>query len=281
MKENDKHIDFYNKLESPFDKSEDDLWQMISSRTVEKPKSKVIRLSFVKYAVVAVLVLFVAVGGVMRFYTKTVTTRNSQHLSHVLPDGSVVTLNSDSKIEYKPLWWNLSRDLALSGEAFFDVKKGEKFSVHSVHASTHVLGTSFNIYSRDTDYKVFCKTGKVRVYSQESDVDVVITPGQLAVVNSLLKRGSVRDVDPQNEMGWKSNKFTFTSEELKKVFEELERQYDITVKVNNDSISEFKLTGYFSKSRSVEPMLDIVCKSFNLKYVKIDKKRYKVSRIRN
>lgn len=73
-----------------------------------------------------------------------------------LPDGSVVRLNSVSRLSYKPLGWYFSRSAELSGEAFFEVEKGSKFTIYSMLGSTSVLGTSFNnVTARD-----FSKRGK-------------------------------------------------------------------------------------------------------------------------
>ena len=101
----------------------------------------------------------------------------------ILPDGSIAQLNGSSTLKYHPYWWNISRNISLEGEAFFEVAKGSKFSVESKNGTTSVLGTSFNIYARSNQYEVVCVTGKVWVENATGEVSTIITPNQKAVLS--------------------------------------------------------------------------------------------------
>ena len=65
MKENDEHIDFYKNLKSPFEQSEDELWDKIAKRTIEKPKTKTVKLQWARYAAAAVILVFFGAGTFM------------------------------------------------------------------------------------------------------------------------------------------------------------------------------------------------------------------------
>src|SRR5690606_4696634 len=93
----------------------------------------------------------------------SIATKNGEIRQVQLPDGSTVTLNAASTIEYNSLTWFLRRKISLNGEAFFKVLKGPSFSVGAGKASVEVLGTSFNVKQRNDIVSVACFTGKVTV----------------------------------------------------------------------------------------------------------------------
>ncbi len=274
MENTDKHIEFYKKLDSPFKKSEDELWANIMSKTEQKPKAKILSLhsNILRYAAAAVILILIGVPSLMKFYTKTVISKNGEHLSHKLPDGSKVSLNAKTSLSYHPYWWRFNRKIELKGEAFFEVQKGKRFTVSSNNGTTEVLGTSFNIYARDTDYKVFCKTGKVKVSNLASTL--IIKPGKIAIFNSKTKAGVIKTSSSENILGWRESKFVFKSILVNKVLEELERQYDVTINLNIKRNSSMLYTGFFTKKSSIESSLTFVCRSFNLKFRKVNDKEF-------
>ena len=71
-------------------------------------------------------------------------------------------LNAASRLQYHPYWWRFERQVKLEGEVFL-VKPGTLFKVVSEKGTTEVLGTEFNIYSREKNYSVFCQSGTVKV----------------------------------------------------------------------------------------------------------------------
>jgi len=271
--------DLFARLENPFAETKDKIWDEIFEGVEQSVeiKSKVRVVSFTKMRIVAaVLIPIIGIAFFMRFYTKTIDCSRGEHISYILPDDSKVNLNAQTLISYKPYWWYFSRELSLEGEAFFDVKKGEKFKVVSKSGTTEVLGTSFNIYARNNNYKVFCKTGKVKVSSTDANVELIIEPGEIAVLDNKNKKGNVENVVAEDILYWKENKFNFSSKPLDDVFNVLELQYDVSIEVELNDLSDYLYTGYFVKSKSVEKSLDLICKSFNLTFVKLSNKKYKV-----
>jgi ferric-dicitrate binding protein FerR (iron transport regulator) len=116
--------------------------------------------------------------------TTRISSERGSHVSYILSDGSEIRLNSDSKISFSNKKFVASRQLSLNGEAFFEVKKAGPFTVKSPNGTVTVLGTSFNVFSRDNEFKVACLTGEVRVTSLNQSV--TIGPGRvlcLKVIN--------------------------------------------------------------------------------------------------
>lgn len=276
MEEYDKNIDFFKNLETDFNQSNDELWDKIEQRIEQKNKIKTLNLSWLKYAVAASIILLVSVGAFMRFYTETVVSVAGEQISHSLPDGSKVELNAETEISYNPYWWSFKREIKLSGEAFFEVEKGKKFTVLSQEATTEVLGTSFNIYARHTDYHVFCKTGKVKVSSTKNDNHFLITANELAVIDNKSGKSKKIEANENDFLAWKSNMLNFKDEPLSKVFAELSRQYGIKITAENKQILSQKFSGYFAKPQKPEQTLEIICIQFNLEFEKISEKKYKI-----
>ena len=83
----------------------------------------------------------------------TVSTKGSYKASINLPDGSKVWLNGDSKITYDGDFQGKTREVHLSGEAFFDVAKDKTrpFIIHTRTINLKVLGTAFNVRSYDNE----------------------------------------------------------------------------------------------------------------------------------
>ena len=92
-----------------------------------------------------------------------------------LPDSSTIHLNAESQVSYSEKGWNKSREISLTGEAFFEVKRGSNFEVRTENGSIQVLGTSFNVRSRNEVFSVACKTGKVFVSNGQNRI--ILTPG--------------------------------------------------------------------------------------------------------
>ena len=154
----------------PIAKSKEQAWNELEEKLngSEQENTQVIPLyrkrKFSLMAVAASLALLIGVY-VTFFQTNEMIfeTGNAKTLSFKLPDHTSVTLNADSKITFNKDDWNENRMVLLEGEAFFEVKKGSTFSVISDDKVVNVLGTSFNVRSRNSQYQVACFTGEVAV----------------------------------------------------------------------------------------------------------------------
>ena len=117
------------------------------------------------YIGIAASVIFLL--GLMILFNFSSNTEYSsdfgKQLSFELPDGSKVTLNSMSTVSFNKENWKNNRTLTLDGEAFFEVKKGQKFKVQTTQGNVTVLGTEFNINTTNDYLKVLCYEGKVKV----------------------------------------------------------------------------------------------------------------------
>lgn len=269
----EKENNFFNKVELPFDKSKDEVWEMMAARLDKKPESRTARLlpGRLWIGLAATILVLAAIFSVMRFYTTTIHNPAGQHLTANLPDGSLVELNAQSTLKYHPLWWRFSREVGFEGEGFFKVQKGKAFKVISGLGRTIVLGTSFNIFSRDEEYKVSCFTGKVKVVSNSED-EAILLPGYHAEVE---QKGSIKvfkNHQAKEAVSWRDGMFSFTAVPLIRVIREIERQYAVSIDLNIQK--DYDYTGFFSKNKPLEQVLDIICKTFGLTFEKKSDRHY-------
>jgi ferric-dicitrate binding protein FerR (iron transport regulator) len=271
-------FDELNKLNEslsiPYQKSKEEIWQSIQQE-MSKSEPKVIELNFRKmrmFWAAAVIVLLISSGLTIRFFHYTVESQPGQLATFFLPDGSEVSLAARSKATYYPLWWSFSRKVTLQGEAFFKVRKGKQFSVKSKRGITSVLGTSFDIYARNDNYRVICYTGKVSVKVRGNKNKIVLTPGEKAEINHLGEITFTKETKPGQFVDWLNNQFVFTSVPVQHVLEEMARRYNVTIIIDKPVTGSY--TGDFSASTPVEQALTIVCKPFGLTFVKKDEHHF-------
>ena len=245
--------------------SKDEVWANLSKRIEEPIDTPKIKMFSYRWVTLAASVLILAgITGFFRLYTKTVSAPAGGHLTFCLPDSSMIELNAQTTVQYHPYWFWLSRTIVLDGEAFFNVKHGNRFRVISKLGETAVLGTSFNIYSRDDDYSVTCFTGKVRVVSAEKSERVLLNPDEQAFINKDGFLRFVQKVNSQAVKSWRDNMFIFTGSSVIEVLQEIERQYNIKIIFKADPGLTY--TGNFSKSLSEKEVLDLVCTSLGIKF---------------
>jgi len=272
MKKKQEHTEVSKELFSgadiPWEKSKAEIWTELEKSLEEKDSARVpvrrIRPAKQWLALAASLLFLLAVGSFMRFYSVKTYCPAGVRTSLNLPDGSVVEVNAATSVKYHPYWWFISRRVVLDGEAFFTVKKGNKFKVFSDLGSTEVLGTSFNVFARGENYQVSCHTGSVRVNDLANKQSVILSPSEFA---ELEESGGfrVRSLDSQGQTpGWTENLIMFSSAPLDLVFEEIERQYGIVIETAEEMNQMY--SGNFSLDQSVENILTLLCLPFDLEY---------------
>jgi transmembrane sensor len=194
------------------------------------------------------------------FTTQDIVAAKGNQTDYQLPDGSRISLNADSKLSFRKGNFNKNRDVSLDGEAFFNVEKGSTFTVVTSLADIKVLGTSFNVYARDNTFRVSCFSGKVSVTSGSQSV--VITAMQMAGIENnklvLLTGGNINST-----IGWRTGEFYFENTPLNQVFDEIERQYNVTLILPD--VEHKYYTGIISNKNLVNA-LDIVCIPMGLTY---------------
>ncbi len=276
----DKHSRFFEKTTIPYSLSKDEVWNDMMARINEEKKKPVVktRKIIIYWAAAAVITLFISLSAFVRFYSKTLYAPPGQHLTQTLPGRSKVHLNAGTKLKYHPYWWHFSRISKLEGEAYFEVEKGKPFIVKSSQGETRVLGTRFNIFARNNEYRVYCINGKVQVKSTTGKKKILNT-NQVVRVTVKGKMEYQANIKAHQSIAWTKNQFVYTAAPLKEVLKEMERQFDITVEL--DSSIDGNYTGNFQRGSSPETILNLIVRPFGLEVKQIHKTKYQITKKEN
>lgn len=248
--------------------NEDTMLSTILASKKETPKVVPMYQNWV-FRIAAILVL--GFGMFFTYQTITPTTQlaeNGKETTFLLPDNSEVVLNSGSEIEYKKWNWDDNRNLQLQGEAYFKVAKGKKFQVNTNLGKVSVLGTQFNVKSRNNRFDVTCFEGRVKVnYNSE---EVILTKGQTVSFENNVK--IIHQAVALEKPLWTVNQMDFEKESLTNVLDEIQRQYSITIEAK-DIQSEQLFTGKIPAD-NIEVALQIIASTYHLKINKINTSSY-------
>lgn len=191
-----------------------------------------------------------------------------------LPDGSTVSLNTATEMQYHKNWLGKDREVALvKGSVFFEVKKDAKhpFVIQAGQHKITVLGTSFHVHRSDTETEVIVATGKVRVNYGSKEVLLTANQG-ISIPDTLKGHVQVDSIKDNYYRYYVHQEFYFENTALEKVFEVLGKAY------NKEFILDAKLkkvpyTASFEQ-QSLSEMLAVIVKTFNLKVEKQGDKYY-------
>lgn len=189
----------------------------------------------------------------------------------LLPDSSVVYLGADSRLRYPERFSSDSREIFLSGEAFFEVTKNPKrpFMVHTGHVQTKVLGTSFKIEAfNGRPLMVQVATGKVRVDQIDRKHQkslAVLMPGETV----LLDHGRIENgnMDPEEVRDLKASRLTFNDKSLQEIAEVLRRWYNVRITFKRSSKAKERMTLTLDASVSIDKILNVLASAGHFKYV--------------
>lgn len=195
----------------------------------------------------------------------------------ILPDGTTVKLNSLSSLRYPSQFSETSREVFLTGQAFFDVteNKSAPFLVHTENFTTRVLGTSFDIrsYATEKSKHVAVVTGKVEVATTNGLLEI-LTPNEMTIYNNNeMTRKSA--FDHNAVLGWKDGVLQFSSADFNEVTEQLSRWYGVDFVVDAGLVIGGKYTGTY-QNESLENVLKGIAFSSDFDFT-IDKKVVHIS----
>lgn len=187
-------------------------------------------------------------------------------LTFELPDGSIVKLNSGSKLIYPQVFAAHSRQVQLIGEAFFDVARDSQrpFEIESGELKVAVIGTSFNVksYPDDDHLSVAVRTGKVAVSSDLNQEQVLLAPAQSFHYDRQEKSFEQKSVeDDEIVFGWMEQTLIFKDQPLDEILKLVSRWYDVKVEVSETVNQKREFTAKYKN-----PTLRSVLESLSYAY---------------
>lgn len=203
------------------------------------------------------------------YIAKQVTHAGEQKIV-TLTDGSTIILNNRSELRYSSHFASNKREVYLKGEAFFNVKHDTKrpFIVHTTNLKVQVLGTSFNVksYQNDNHTSVGVVTGKVGVNGSKTKKTYMLLPGNLLSCNNNAGTFKQLSVSTDEILGWQKGLLVFHQEALEEILPELERWYNVSVKVNRKQLLNKRITASFSR-KPLNEVMEILSKTAGFTYV--------------
>jgi len=241
-------------------------------------KSKVKRLFLNVSKIAAILIIGALIGIIAQHYKKTepvyytsIAPKGSVS-QMLLPDNTMVYLNSGSEIKYSINGNGGGREVFLEGEAWFQVTKNKEkpFVVHTPYYNVNVLGTEFNVkaYPEDKEITTTLEEGSIQITSTENfkiQSNQVLIPGEQLIYNKENNSISLKKVKTQFYTSWKENKLIFINMELKDLFTLLERKYGVDIEVNDSSIMELHYDGTL-KNETILEVMEILKHSLPVNY---------------
>jgi len=188
----------------------------------------------------------------------TIATPRGGKYQVVLPDGTHVWLNAETKLKYPVQFEAGQRQVELDGEAYFEVSHHNNWPFKVVTGSqlVEVLGTHFNIksYSDEDITRTTLLEGSVKVSGKRVSNAVTLKPGQIA----LLKENNieVKIADTDAELDWKNGYFIFNGEDITTIMQKISRWYDVDVVYENYTPNtDRKFAGIVSRSKRLSDVL--------------------------
>jgi len=195
------------------------------------------------------------------------------HISKcILPDGTEVWVNTGSSITYDASTFNhKTREIQLSGEAYFNVSKNIKkhFIVNTALASINVTGTSFNVksYPESGMFETVLSEGSIEMKLNSSAHQTVqLVPGERAIFNLNKKGISIEKVDSEIFSAWRNGEILFKDATLNDLLKELERIYDIRFQMMDKQLGEFRFRGMFSYNNNLIDALEKIKRTSGIGY---------------
>ena len=230
-----------------------------------KEKSKLLRFttSLLRYASVIIVTLALSYL-LLNYFDKPdeskpfiVEVPKGESSVITLYDGTVVHLNSGSRLVCSSYASKTERRVTLDGEGYFKVTHNSEipFYVDMKSATVKVYGTEFNVLAYDEDQymQTTLVQGKVGVLLPNGN-EYVLKPNEMFEIN---ENGevNVKTIDAEKYISWTKGYYTFKNESLGEIVRHVERIYDVKIIFESDNLKNERYTG---KIKTTDHILDVM-----------------------
>lgn len=257
-----------------------------------QPAGRSVRLASVirRYAAVFLLPLMVYTSWLTYryFFTPeayfTLATNKCEQTSIILPDGSSVKLNVDTRIRYGTSFGKKDRRVAINGEAFFEVTKDPEkpFIVQVQNMEVRALGTAFNVrgYDHDAVIQTSLFEGKVEVGVNHGSGRLereLLTPGQSMVFSKETARADKKNFCQEIVGAWIDKQLLFENTPFDELVKNTERWFNVDIVYPARAFQDDCLTLRLKKGESLEHLLVIIDEMIGINY-KIENNKITINR---
>jgi len=176
-----------------------------------------------------------------------------------LADGTKVWLNAGSTLSYPQVFSDTERSVKLEGEAYFEVTKNaqKRFQVLTDQTTVTVLGTAFNVRaeSDENTTEVVVSEGKVQVEEKQTAQRLILSVNEKAIYEHATNKLIETDDADLNELAWQRKKLKFTGTTLQNALSVIEKQYGISIRLENENIANCEIAGIYKTDTNIENLL--------------------------
>jgi transmembrane sensor len=253
----------------------DAAWSKVKSKMDLPKEAKIVAFApkkqvfFTPFRIAASITLLLAAGLLAIFLsqknTEIISLKTTNHtLEKILPDGSVVFLNSNTVLSYPTDFQQDTREIILTGEAFFKVQRDESkpFIIHANGSDIRVLGTSFNVKAYSKNVKVSVESGKVEFkHDKKQTLLVRGEEAEFEAEKDTIRRAATLD---KNTFAYKTKTLIFEDSSLEHIIKVLSENYQTKIILKNNNIKTCRLTTTFN-NETLPNALNVIAETLNLK----------------
>ena len=288
LNENEKNRDEFRRLKNYWDAdvafkhsvapalSADKLQQKINVQRRQTARRQLWRNAIPLIA--AACLLFIFSTALFLYNTNDRTSEHytlltDEHTSNfTLEDGTVITLNKNSRLSYSDKYGKDNRNVKL--EAYFEVAKdsNKPFQVEMNGASITVLGTHFNVKAdaESDDITATLVEGSIRFEGAKQNI--VMTPNQQLTFSRSTNKVDVKEIDTETFTAWKDGLLKYKSIPFIELIENLKDIYQVEIRIDDEILADPSITvsGTFDQKQSIEQILKVISCSLPVQWTNND-----------
>lgn len=202
----------------------------------------------------------------------TVYTQLGERSQVVLPDGTKVWLNSNSRVEYVAPFFSRQRRVTMDGEAYFEVAhdKNAPFVVTTGGLDVRVLGTRFNIRNDEERHRVttVLLEGAVAAHAHDNESSSVrLRPAQRLIFDSRTGAMSLEEcAAADRSIRWIDGRFSFEHNTFEQIVAELERYYNVNVRFMDEGLRDECFSGDFHVEDGIYHIMSVLQLTYKFTY---------------
>lgn len=180
----------------------------------------------------------------------------------ILPDSSKVWLNGGSSLIYPSRFVSAERNVCLTGEAYFEVRKDNSrpFTVDVNQMKLRVLGTTFNVFSYPDNPQIVAtlETGKVQITVANKKKPYILEPNEQLVLDSKTGDVELHNVNAPDFSVWRVPSLYFEETKLIYAFQQIERTYNVKIHVQNSHYNNQTIRAHFNSDETIEGIMAVI-----------------------
>ena len=259
-------------------KIEQEQWIVLQNR-IAAQKLRISKITEV-LRIAAIIIISLGLGWFGRYFymqetflnphteLKSVEATPGQQKEIFLADGTHVWLNSDSKLSFPNHFNSNNRKVTLQGEAYFKVTANEQkpFFVKTKNHTVKVVGTHFNIceYPESNIIETTLAEGKVKIITGNLVHDLL--PGEQSSFNTETSEVRISKADLEVYTTWKDGRYEFNNEPLGKVFQIIERWWDVKIDYP-EKLKDDRISGVLRRYKPLEQHFELIKQLLPIQYV--------------